>query len=234
MKSFGIVLLLLLVMVLPCLATAEDKDLAVIAESVSTEFVSYHFHFLVSREKISEAYRSVQAKNPALASGQAHILREQIAKVRAVDPAAVVDIICQSQGAIIVALARPAGIRKIIMLAPPTSSSTDRMVKMFQSRSGTAIDMQGVSRLARADGSTTQIPPEYWAERKNVDPLKLYGELAQMTELTIINAKQDDVLDKGSFAELKGAQIINLDGSHNFSGENRKKLLETVANIIRN
>lgn len=161
-------------------------------------------------------------------SKQAEILKEKINSLKADNPEAIVDIICHSQGSIIAALVQPAGIRKIILIAPPSDASVERMIEAFKSRSGTEINLSGISKLSRRDGSVTIILPEYWEGRKNVQPLELYKQLAELTELTIINAKQDDVLGVNSFSDLDNVEIINIDGDHNFSGDDRKKLLEVV------
>lgn len=165
-------------------------------------------------------------------SEQVKIFEKKLKKVRTSNSNAIVDIVCHSQGAIAVALAKPVGVRKIVLIAPPATSSIDRMVKIFQSRPGTVIDMQGMSKLSRADGSMTIIPPEYWKEREDIDPIKLYKELSQLTKLVIINAKQDEILSTGSFTDVKDAEIVNIDGDHNFNGESRKDLLVVVENII--
>ncbi len=181
-------------------------------------------------------YNDIDEKNNLVTakpfSEQVKIFEKNLEEARTNNPNAMVDIVCHSQGAIVVALAKPVGIRKIVLIAPPATSNTDRMVKLFQSRPGTVIDMQGVSKLSRADGSTTIIPAEYWEERKDVEPIKSYSELSQLTKLVIINANQDEILSAGSFADVKNAEIMSIDGDHNFSGESRKGLIEVVRNLI--
>jgi len=165
-------------------------------------------------------------------SEQAKILKKTLDNTKASNPNAVVDIVCHSQGAIVVALAQPAGIRKIILTAPPFSADIERMMSAFKSRPGTEINIQGISKLSRQDGSTTLVPPKYWAERENTHPMELYKQLAKLTELIIINANQDEILAKEDFSELENIEIINLDGNHGFKGEDRKKLLEVIASKI--
>lgn len=165
-------------------------------------------------------------------SEQAAILKNKINGIVEKNPGAVIDIICHSQGAIIAGLAKPEVVRKIILIAPPSSSDVDRMINTFKSRPGTVINFKGISRLARNDGSMTIILPEYWTERKEIKPLELYKNLSGMGELIIINANQDEVLDKTALSGLEKVKIINIDGNHNFSGEDRKKLLEIIEEFI--
>lgn len=150
-----------------------------------------------------------------------------MASVKAANPDAIIDIICHSQGSVVAALAKLVGVRKIIFTAPSFTSDVTKMVKNFESRPGTKINITGMSELARADGSITLVPAEYWAE-KDIKIMELYQQLAQLTELIIINAKQDNILGTSDFSSLKNVEIINLDGKHNFSGKDRKKLLEVI------
>lgn len=165
-------------------------------------------------------------------SAQVKILKKNLDDIKSSSSDAIIDIICHSQGAIIAALAKPDGIRKIIFISPPANLNIERMINRFKSRPGTEINMQGISKALRSDGSITIIPSEYWTERENTRPIEIYKQLAGLTELIIINAKQDDVLDKHDFSDLNEAEIINLDGDHNFNGDNRKKLLKVIADKI--
>jgi len=191
---------------------------------------------LLNIKSVMFDYNDIDEENNSVTvkpfSEQAKIFEKNLEEARINDPDAIVDVVCHSQGAITVALVKPLGIRKIVLIAPPATSNTDRMVEIFRSRPGTVIDMQGVSKLSRADGSTTIIPAEYWEERKDVDPIKLYSELSRLTELVIINANQDEILSAGSFADVKGVEIIGIDGNHNFNGESRKNLIEAVRSKI--
>lgn len=160
-------------------------------------------------------------------------LKDVIENTKLLNPDSVIDIICHSQGSIIVALAKPVGIRKIILIAPSFDKDINRMLNIFKSRPGTEINMDGMSKLSHRDGSTTIIPPEYWIERKNSpDPIDLYNELAKQTELVIINANQDEVLGEVDSSKLQNAEIVNINGDHNFKNVYRKKLLEVLVDKL--
>jgi hypothetical protein len=166
-------------------------------------------------------------------SQQAEILKKVLAGAKVANPSATIDLICHSQGAIAAALATLTGIRKTILIAPPADMNFERMQKMFKDRPGTEINMHGISRLARRDGSFTLVPSEYWAERKEIQPIELYNKLATQTELIIIRAKQDEVLGETDFSEIRNTTIINLDGNHGFIGEARGPLLLTLKEHLR-
>lgn len=153
---------------------------------------------LKNTESIMFDYNDVDEEKNQLTikafSEQAEILKKALVNVKENNPDAIIDIICHSQGSIIAALAQPVGIRKIIFIAPPFSTDIERMMSSFKARPGTEINLDGISKLSRQDGSTTLVPSEYWAERENTNVMELYKKLAKLTELIIINANQDNIL----------------------------------------
>jgi hypothetical protein len=162
-------------------------------------------------------------------SKQVQILENIINKIKAEYPNAVIDIISHSQGAVIVGLLKPFGIRKTVLIAPPYSSKIDKMLKNFTSRAGTIIDFENDSKLMRSDGSISIVPKEYWIERSEVGDLcQIYNDLGKTTELSIIRALDDEVLDVDVVQKVQTAKTINLNGDHNFSGESRVLLLNEL------
>ncbi|MFA9262696.1 MAG: hypothetical protein ACEQSB_05135 [Undibacterium sp.] len=166
-------------------------------------------------------------------SEQKDILLTEIATVKEKFPSARIDIVAHSLGSIVVALAQPIGIRKVTLLAPPfglRSSSLER----FAGRPGSVIDPDGLSRLARRDGSFTLVPAAFWKERESINPLPLFNSLAEQTELLIIRAKQDAVVSYADASLLSPKiQIIDIDGDHDFCFEYRKELLTTLKNLLQ-
>lgn len=167
---------------------------------------------------------------------QALKLRKVINTTRAEYPDAIIDLVCHSQGCVVAALLKPRGIRKVIMLTPPADSSEAAVVEQLGTRRGIDIDVTVRTRLARADGSTTVIHPEYWQSLAGIEPVKLYNRLARVTKLCIINAKQDEVLGKVSFEGIDPAvSLVSLDGNHNFDEEeSRKRLLYILQKELAN
>lgn len=166
-------------------------------------------------------------------SEQAKILQQVIEETRAKSPDSVIDIIAHSQGCLIPALMAPLGIRKTIALAPSLSNSVERMVEYFQNRPGSVIDMDGISKLSRRDGSTTLVPAGFWLEKKSIDPLVSYNKFAKHTEFTMVIANQDEVIGKEGLNGLNPyIAVIHCDGDHDFTGESRKPLMKIVEDII--
>ncbi len=158
---------------------------------------------------------------------QALKLRKVINSARLDYPGAVIDLVCHSQGCVVAGLVKPRGLRKIILLTPPDDISQEKLIKQLGERTGEAIDPTVRVRLARADGSTTVVHPEYWQSLAGINPIKLYNRLAKFTALRIINARQDEVLGKVNFEGIDpGISLVTLDGNHNFDDEeSRKRIL---------
>jgi hypothetical protein len=155
---------------------------------------------------------------------QALKLRKVINATRAEYPDAIIDLVCHSQGCVVAGIVKPRGIRKVIMLTPPTDMSVDAVVDRLATRKGIDIDVEARTRLERSDGSTTVIHPEYWQSLEGVQPTKLYNKLARVTQLRIINARHDHVLGLVNFEGLEhDISCVTLDGNHNFDEEEARK-----------
>ena len=162
-------------------------------------------------------------------TSQAKKLGEVITEVRSQNPDATIDLICHSQGCVTAGLLKPLGLHKIILLGPPATLSAERMAKIFGNRPGSHIDIQGVSRFARTDGSTTIVPKEYWPSIENVDPVALFNELRTEAGVIIIKANQDQIITQADFTKLSPSiHIIGIDGDHDFTGDARPKLIQII------
>ena len=164
---------------------------------------------------------------------QSKMLNEVIEKARLENPEATIDIVGHSQGCLIIALAKPQGIRKIIFLAPSLDNDIDHTINMFKDRPGTEINLSGISKLARKDGTVTIVPSKFWEERKKLIPIPLYNDLTKSADLYIINANQDDVHGKNETDGLhEKIKVIEIDGNHQFSGNEREALLIKIKEIL--
>jgi len=140
-----------------------------------------------------------------------------------------VSLVCHSQGCVTASLLKPQSIHKAIFLTAPDKLSVEKMRKVFGSRGGSSINIDGISKLARRDGSTTIVPAEYWQEIKNVDPIVLYNDFAEAVELILVNANQDEVIGDTDFEGLSpNIKTISLDANHDFTDDARSKVIEAV------
>jgi hypothetical protein len=163
---------------------------------------------------------------------QKNILENIINETKTKNPNAIIDIIAASQGCIITGLANPTGIHKIILLAPPFDLKMQKLIELFKQRSGTEINFNGISKLARNDGTVSIVPKEFWEETKNLNPIDIYNNLALSNDVTMVNANQDEILDIDNYVEIKNIESININGDHNFNGEYRIGLLETIKSLV--
>lgn len=189
-------------------------------------------------ESILFDYFIINEKNQTLTiiplSEQVKKLNEVISQTKKSNPNAIIDLIAHSQGTIIAALAKPKGVRKIIMLAPPFDMDVERSLNKYKAKPGAIINLDGVSRLpASRDGLERIIPAEYWSERRLMKPFEIYNELAEETEVISIEANQDQIVPKVSLNGLSSKiKLDPIDGDHNFSGKDRVVLVEKIRRYI--
>lgn len=162
---------------------------------------------------------------------QARQLVDVLFEVRKNFPDAIIDIIAHSQGCVGVAIAAPGGIRQVIFLAPPTSLDRERSMRRFAERAGSHIDPTGISRLARRDGSTTLVPPEFWHGLDDYrDTMSLYRRLAELTNLILIQALNDEVLGITHLIGLcpPAKKLIELATNHDFTSHGRERVIRAI------
>jgi hypothetical protein len=164
---------------------------------------------------------------------EAKKLGDIVRTTRRNNPKADIDLICHSQGCNVAAILQPNGIRNIILLAPPIELGNQLMIDVFSKHSGAIVDFDGITIFSRPDGRKIIIPAKYWASRLDIDTIKLINELSNIAKVTIINANQDELLGFKDFSGLDPKnKLINIDGTHNFVGEARFKLIDTIKGIL--
>ncbi len=163
---------------------------------------------------------------------QSKKLEEVYRKIRNENSHSVIDLICHSQGCVVVANTNLLGIRKTIFLAPPDNLNLEGIQDKYN-RPGTIIDMDRESRITRKDGSITIVSKEYWESIKNLNILKLYNSFSNNTDLTIIKVREDEILGTTDFSNLKRqVKIKELKADHNFKGESREQVKIIIKNIL--
>lgn len=163
---------------------------------------------------------------------QASMLQERVATILHDNPHATVDMVCHSQGCLVAAMSEVIGVRRTIMLAPPTEISTEGMAATF-SRTGAAFNIVGDSLIPRTDGTTTVVKTDYWKSLEDIEPISLYNRFAEHTDLTIIAAREDEILDKVDFTGLsKNITFEEMAAGHNFEGTARHSLVMRLADTL--
>lgn len=165
-------------------------------------------------------------------SKQTKVLQTVIDDTRKKNPGAIIDIIGHSQGSVMVALANLLGIRKVVSMSPFFHTEIHKLSQRYNKFKDSEVDFTGISKRVRSDGTTTIIPPEYWAERFATDVYKIYNDLALSIDLTIINGGEDTVIDQTQLSKVFNAYIINIHGDHDFKGESREHVAKIVEYIL--
>jgi len=159
---------------------------------------------------------------------QAHKLQNLIDKTHKLYPNIEIVIIGQSQGSFIPTLCNVEKITKVIGISPFFHTKMDDILKRYTKSKENVLNFSGTSTRKRSDGSTTIIPSSYWKERFESNMEDLYNQLAKKTELVLISALQDEIMDIMDLRKIKQASIINLDGDHDFSIQYRYKLVDVI------
>ena len=164
---------------------------------------------------------------------QAIKLSQIVSQIKQDNPEAIIDMVCHSQGCITAAITCPEGIRRTIFLAPPDNLDIDRLITKFN-RPGSTLDLEGESLLVRRDGGLTIVPKEYWSSAKPLQVLSLYNRLGNKTDLTIIDATEDETLGNTDFTKTnESIKLSQLSADHNFTGDARDEVKKLVVDLLQ-
>ncbi len=144
------------------------------------------------------------------------------------NPDARISIIGHSQGCIIPTLCNLEGVERIIAISPFFHTDMSEVLKRYTKNANNHIELTGISRRYRSNGSVTVIPPEYWQERFATDVIALYNRMALEIEFTTIYGLNDEIMSFSDFNKLKYVRMINTDGDHNFSKSHRSDLIALI------
>lgn len=166
-------------------------------------------------------------------SEQVKKLKDIINEVKMSNPEAVIDLIGHSQGTIIAAMAKPEGIRKVVLISPVFDNDIDRSINRYKTKPGVKIDLNGISEIPSSTGLTKIIPKEYWQERSLLNLFTEYNSLANKAEVVAIEGNQDELLPKVDLSSLDSRiRVIAIDGDHNFNSPNRNNLIKLIREIV--
>lgn len=141
-------------------------------------------------------------------------------------------LLAHSQGSIVAGMVDTSRLAKIILLAPPTIRSMERVIDRIAKRDGATYNPNGVSRLPRSDGTTTLLPKEYIQSLGVVHPLELYQAAAERVPTVIIRATGDTVLGMTNVDEVANATVIDLAADHDFTGDSRQVLMSALEQYL--
>ena len=171
--------------------------------------------------------------NQVLASGDTNVdsLQAQAKKLQQVvnEQSDEIIILAHSQGCIITGLVDLKKVSKVILLAPPTDMSMQKVIRKLMKKPGAVINLNGTSKLPRRDGTTTYISKEYMHSIENVSPLEIYEKIASTTNTVIVRCTNDEILGQTNVNTLLNVKHIDVESDHNFTGPARQELLRLLA-----
>ena len=159
---------------------------------------------------------------------QAKILQRQIDAA----PAGEIVLLCHSQGSTVAGLVNLTKVSKIILLAPPIEISRAGLVNRMRHRKGAKLNPYGTSVIPRSNGTTMTIPIEYMDSIEAHDRLTLYRKMADTKPTIIVRALNDETLGLTDFSSLRTITLVDVQGNHNFTGEDRAKLIQALELIM--
>ena len=167
---------------------------------------------------------------------QASALRNIYDEIRSQNPDSTIHLICHSQGCVVAGLAR-IPVVSTFCLAPPLGAvggSDDKLREMVYDRPGTKDLEGGGTWWPRSDGNVTIISKEYWESYGELPELTgLYGELADVTELVMFVATEDELLGQSDCSGLsQKIRVIEMETGHNFLGV-REDVTEMIGEVLR-
>lgn len=159
---------------------------------------------------------------------QAKELQKQIRSIKQKDPSADISLIAHSQGCIVSGLIDSRGITKAVLLAPPWRVSSKRA----KYRPNRKVLKNGAVRITKKNGDIIILTARFVFGLKVVNPLNVYQKLSKAIPTAIIIAKQDDIVDNKDFRIPSSLEVLAIDGDHNFTGKDRKVLIETLSKVL--
>ena len=161
-------------------------------------------------------------------SKQSELLSAELNSIYKSDKDAEITLICHSQGCIIPCLIKYIKVERAVLLGPP------KILGSNMSRKKNAVKTEhGEFRIPRKDGTTTIVTKEFVQELDKTFPLELYSNLSNSTNTFAVIAKQDEIIKDTDLSALADKiKIYEIDGDHNFTGKNRKGLIETLSEIL--
>lgn len=159
---------------------------------------------------------------------QATILQQQIDAA----PSGDIALLCHSQGSTIAGLVDLTKVSKVVLLAPPIDVTRSKLINRLRHRKGAKLNPYGTSTVPRSNGTTMTIPVEYMDSLEKYNRLDLYQKIANKKPLIIVRALQDETLGLTDFSSVNGAQVVDVQANHNFTGEGRKRLMTALKDIL--
>lgn len=163
---------------------------------------------------------------------QVNLVSNIYTQISSKNPSATIHLIAHSMGCVITALTKIKPSGKVVLLAPPDTFGHGMLESYFRSYPG-AHEGKDELIVPRKDGTITHIPYQFFAEMSSADPIDSLHRYSSIKDYILIQTTEDEVIGNTNFESLRdSAHIIQTPADHNFTGRNRKKILETIKSAI--
>lgn len=149
------------------------------------------------------------------------------------------NILAQSMGCFITALANPTGVKKTIFTGIPNNNTQfiiDKISQRMLSRPGGKINYEGISYFPRSTGKVQKIGPSFWKVLKDFNPYRTVEKFSKKTKLIIFHPKQDEIVGSEFLEEYSMIPKIKIEwveGDHSFTKkEDRENLIVKIKDFF--
>ena len=141
-----------------------------------------------------------------------------------------VHLVGHSLGCLVAAELAPEGLGTMVLLSPPLTLGS-RFADIYTHRKGAKHEGHTWS-LPRADGTTTIVDDEIFAELMSIDAEGELTKLAMFRPFSLILASADEILLDADYTDIlvmPSVEGMGVDGAdHNFSGQFRPEVVRLV------
>ncbi len=159
-------------------------------------------------------------------------LKSVVASVQSEHPNATIHIVAHSMGCIVASLVRHQVEGRVVLLAPPDTFGGRALEMYFTHYPGAT---KGTSELLvpRKNGTTTHIPYTFFNEMAELEPIDAIATYSHVQTINLVQTTKDEVIGTTNFKALGSTvKISQIAADHNFTGDNRQKLIDLVTEIL--
>lgn len=144
-----------------------------------------------------------------------------------------VHIIAHSLGCVVASIAKLSINGEVIFLTPPETFGKDHLEAYFRNYKG-AVQKGETLIVPRKDGSISHIPVSFFKELSEIDPIDAMLIYAKSKKVHIIQTTKDELIGSTDYSRLSNfVNILKVPSDHNFTGKNRKVLIQIISTILK-
>lgn len=128
-------------------------------------------------------------------------------------------------------------LNKVILLSPLIREDIGRkLVEKFSKREGSIVNISGLSRFVRTDGTITLIPSEFWIQAKKINSIELFKYLDSNYDTYFVWTKGDITTKSNEYVQLKKQTFMKyfeIEGDHDYRNNgNIDELIKFLKTVL--